>query len=148
VTDVLLVCVDFSERTDRVVAEAERLASSLGARVCLAHAAAPEPGFVGYDRPGGPNDLETHQGELRSEHLDLEALAERMRGDGLDAEAHLVEGPTVDVLLEEAHKQRATLIVVGTHGHRALHRFIVGSTTDGLLRRSPIPLVVVPVHDE
>jgi nucleotide-binding universal stress UspA family protein len=131
-----------------VLARTRELASSLGARVVLVHAGAPEPDFVGYDRPGGPHDAKQHQGEMRSEHHDLEALAQGLRDDGIDADAHLVEGPTVDVLLEQAHKHHATLIVVGTHGHRALHRFIVGSTTDGLLRRSPVPLVVLPVHDE
>jgi nucleotide-binding universal stress UspA family protein len=146
--EVLLVCVDFSPGTDAVLAVAARLASSSGARVVLVHAGAPEPDFVGYDRPGGPNDAATHQGELRSEHHDLEALAERLRADGIDAEAHLVEGPTTDVLLDQAEKHHATLVVVGTHGHRALHRFIVGSTTDALIRRSPVPLVVVPVHEE
>ena len=114
----------------------------------LVHAGAPEPDFVGYDRPGGPRDAVEHQGEMRSEHKDLEALVERLRGEGVDAEAHLVQGPTIDVLLDQAQKHHATFIVVGTHGRNALHRFIVGSTTDALIRRSPVPLVVVPVHEE
>ena len=50
--------------------------------------------------------------------------------------------------LDWTGEHHATFIVVGTHGRNALHRFIVGSTTDALIRRSPVPLVVVPVHEE
>jgi nucleotide-binding universal stress UspA family protein len=144
---LLVACVDFSPMTETVVARVQQLASATGARVVLVHAAAPEPDFVGYDRPGGPFDRSVREGELEHEAEQLDALVARLRAAGVEAERRLIQGPTVDVLLDEAEELGADLVVTGTHGRAFLHRFIVGSTTDGLIRRSPIPVVVVPSHE-
>ena len=39
----LLVCVDFSQSTEKVVKQAERFATALSAKVWLLHVAEPEP---------------------------------------------------------------------------------------------------------
>jgi nucleotide-binding universal stress UspA family protein len=145
---LVLVCVDFSPATDGVIETAVGIAGSSGGSLCLVHAAAPEPDFVGYDRPGGPYDRSVREGELTTERSQLADLAAGLSDRGIATTTALVKGPTVEVLLDEATDLGADLIVVGTHGHRALHRFLVGSTTDGLIRRSTIPVVVVPVHKE
>ncbi|HTJ25416.1 MAG TPA: universal stress protein [Candidatus Limnocylindria bacterium] len=36
------------------------------------------------------------------------------------------------------------LVVMGTHGRRGLQRLVLGSTTESVLRRSTVPVVVVP----
>jgi nucleotide-binding universal stress UspA family protein len=59
----------------------------------------------------------------------------------------LVKGATVEVILGEADRLGADLVVVGSHGHGAVHRFLVGSTADALVRQSEVPVLVVPVHD-
>lgn len=38
----------------------------------------------------------------------------------------------------------ADLLVVGSHGHGALHDRLLGSTSERLLHRSPCPVVIVP----
>ncbi len=143
----VLACVDLSPASELVVAEAARLARGLRAHLHIVHAAAPEPGFVGYDEPGGPADRDHRADELRDEHSALAALAASVTGDGLEPTPLLVMGPTVEVICEEADRRGSALVVVGSHGHRALHRLLVGSTTDKLLRTSDRPVVVVPAVD-
>ena len=48
-----------------------------------------------------------------------------------------------DVILAQARKVRADLIVMGTHGRRGLVRMVMGSDAEGVLRsaRSPVLLV-------
>ncbi len=48
-----------------------------------------------------------------------------------------------DGILEYAKKEACDLIVVGTHGRRALGRFLMGSVTQELIRNSPVPVMVV-----
>ncbi len=145
-TDVL-ACVDLSRASEAVVAEAADLARGLRAHLHIVHAAAPEPGFVGYDEPGGPSDRNHRAGELRDEHGTLAELAAGVEGDGLTVTPLLIMGPTVEVICEEADQRGSALIVVGSHGHRALHKLLVGSTTDQLLRTVNRPVVIVPVVD-
>jgi len=58
--------------------------------------------------------------------------------------ALLVQGPTTETILGEAEKLAADLIVVGSHGHGALARAIVGSTSRSLLGKAKVPVLVVP----
>jgi nucleotide-binding universal stress UspA family protein len=43
----------------------------------------------------------------------------------------LVKGPKT-VIIEEADKWGADLIVVGSHGHRGIERFLLGSVSEGV----------------
>lgn len=46
-------------------------------------------------------------------------------------------------ITQVATDKDADLIVVGTHGRKGLTRMLMGSTAEGLLRRSPCPVLVV-----
>jgi nucleotide-binding universal stress UspA family protein len=48
-----------------------------------------------------------------------------------------------DSILERAHTGKADLIVMTTHGRGRLSRFVRGSVTDELIRRSDVPVLVV-----
>jgi len=142
----ILVAVDLSPASASVVAAAGRVAKLTGARVYILHAAEPEPDFVGYDV--GPAMVRTQVArEMRSEHRGVQALAEKLRNDGLDATALLVQGPTVEITLKEADNLQAELIVVGTHGHGAVYDMLLGSYSAGIIRKSKLPILVVPVRD-
>lgn len=145
-TPELLVCADLSDATEPVLAEAAALAEMMGARIHLLHVAGPEPDFVGYDREGGPSDRDRRAGELSDEHSRLHDLARRFETTRLEIVPLLVMGQTVAVILAEAEKLGAASIVVGSHGHGALHRALLGSTTDGLLRHATCPVTVVPIR--
>ena len=84
---------------------------------------------------------------LRREHRDVQALAEKLRADGLDATALLIRGPTVETTLKEADNLKAELVVVGTHGHGAVYDVLIGSYSAGIIRRSKLPVLVVPIKD-
>lgn len=58
----------------------------------------------------------------------------------LDVEA----GSPPDVILDAASRYSADLIVIGTHGYRGFRKFMLGSTTQRVLRRAPIPILAVP----
>jgi nucleotide-binding universal stress UspA family protein len=142
----VLVAVDFSAVAERVLELAASLARSCGAQLTLVHVAAPDPAFVGMDV--GPDTVRSGRArELRAEHRDLQARAETLRQAGLDAKALLIEGPTVEKLVEEARRLGVDAIVVGSHGHGLIHRALVGSTTEGLIRSATCPVVVVPAAE-
>jgi len=142
----ILVAVDLSPASENVVEAAGKIAKLTGATVYVLHAAEPEPDFVGYD--AGPEVVRTQVAqELRKEHRDVQALAETLRSDGVDATALLVRGPTVETTLKEAESLEAELIVVGTHGHGAVYDVLIGSYSAGIIRKSKLPVLVVPIRD-
>lgn len=52
-------------------------------------------------------------------------------------------GNTVNTILEESQKRNCDLIVMGTQGHGILAEVMMGSTAKKVIRRSPIPVLVV-----
>lgn len=143
----VLICLDLSPVVDKVVEEGVALARGLGVGVLLLHVAAPEPDFVGYDE-SGILTRDKRAKELKAEHADLQDLAARLTAEGVQARALLVKGPTTQVILEQAERHDVRMVVVGSHGHGALHRFLIGSTTEALVRQSTRTVVVVRVHED
>ena len=48
-----------------------------------------------------------------------------------------------EVIVREAKKWKADLIVMGTHGRRGFNRMVLGSDAEGVLRHSPVPVLMV-----
>jgi nucleotide-binding universal stress UspA family protein len=139
----LLVPIDFSEISQQVLELAASVAQAFSAELTLLHVAAPDPAFVGYG--AGPETVrEARASELRSEHRELQAAAEALRRRGVSTRALLVQGATVETILKEARKLGADGIVLGSHGRGALSRALLGSVSEGVLRASRCPVLVVP----
>jgi nucleotide-binding universal stress UspA family protein len=60
------------------------------------------------------------------------------------AERHVPIGPAVDEIGKAAERLKADLIVIGSHGMSGAARLVFGSTTEGVLRRSPVSVLVTP----
>jgi nucleotide-binding universal stress UspA family protein len=73
------------------------------------------------------------------------AIAEAKRG-GIRAKGVLAEnlaGRVADVIVRQARKERAGLIVIGTHGRRGLSRMLMGSDAELVVRYSSVPVLLV-----
>ena len=140
----ILVPVDFSDVSTRVVETARRFAAAFGSRIVLLHVAEPEPEFVGFE-PGPVVVRSTVAQDFRAEHQRLEELKRHLAaGEGTEIVALQVQGPTVEKILAEAKQQQADLIVLGSHGHGALYHLLAGSVAAGVLKSARCPILVVP----
>ncbi len=140
----LLVAVDFSKYGQHAFESAIRLAGDLRARLVLLHAvpgrflaAGPE-----YVVAGLRDDVETVEEE--EEALELTAMANKARAEGLEVDPVLREGDPATIILEEADKHDAALIILGTHGRTGFRRLMLGSTAEAVSRRSARPVLIVP----
>lgn len=140
----LLVTIDFSAVTDAQLDIVDRLASPRR-EIHLLHVTEPDPSFVGL--AAGPEEVQ-HQvaSELQHAHDELDALADRLRAKGHTVDTWLVSGPTVQTILEQAEKLDADVIVMGSHGRGKLFDLVVGSVSAGVMRKSPVPVLVVPAR--
>ena len=152
----LLVAIDLSGSTEKVVNQAEKIAKALSARVWLLHVAMPEPadyfiGGSGPDSVGFDVDSQSYRDALakrfHGEHQQIQEIADRLRKEGLDTTALFVEGEAVEAVLNEASKLEADMIVVGSHGRGAMYQLLVGSVSEGILHEAECPVLVVPTHE-
>lgn len=141
----ILVATDLSEHSIKAVHFARALAGQFGAKLrvqysysmpAFAAAAGPESGAM----PGYVIEQERDAGR--------EALHRLMRETdwgSVSVETVFSEGEAVQSILEESG--RADLVVMGTHGRTGLSRLLLGSVAYSVLKRSTVPVLVVPDSD-
>jgi nucleotide-binding universal stress UspA family protein len=141
----ILVPIDGSPTSNRGLAEAIKLARGQKAKLCLLHVVdersvtlAPEMGGIYADR------LMNLMRESGKKVLAKAGAAARK--GGIKATTILVESitrPVSDVIVGQARKWGADLIVLGTHGRRGLSRLVMGSDAEGVVRTASVPVLLV-----
>jgi nucleotide-binding universal stress UspA family protein len=82
-------------------------------------------------------------GERTRAKAQLEELEERSRAIGIDALSTITAGDPAERIVDLARVHKADAVAMATHGRRGLSRLLTGSVTEAVLRRSPVPLLVV-----
>lgn len=73
----------------------------------------------------------------------LQAVAARLL-PGLSVHTHAeLSTETADALIAIAVRIEAAIIVVGSHGRGGIQRAVLGSVSEGLIRRAPVPVLVM-----
>lgn len=142
----MLVPLDLSSATDRVLAATRVVARDSKAEVWLLHVGEPNPDFVGYET-GSEAVRDVIAQEYRGEHRKLQEYAEALRAEGIDTTALTVRGPTAATILSEARRLGVELIVMATHGRGAVFDLLVGSVSHAVLRDSRVPVLLVPARN-
>jgi universal stress protein E len=128
----VLAGIDLSERSRNAFRRAVDLSRAPGSALTLVHVtsdAFPEKVAAVH---------ETCAGEV------LRDLAARAKADGVGEVAGvLVRGRDFEMLIEEAGKTRADLVVIGTHRPSSLVQDMLGTTADRLVRHGARPLLLV-----
>jgi nucleotide-binding universal stress UspA family protein len=157
----ILVPIDFSDVTLRVIDLAQQLAKALDAEIHLVHVkeltAAAAPGTLGYGLAGMPELAPMSGVPLpvfypmpqtvpvdEDEKSKLTHWQDKIAQSGVKVTLHEPTGAVVEEILNEADVVNADLIVMGTHGHGAMYNLLVGGVTKGVLKRSTHPVLLVP----
>lgn len=132
----ILFLTDFSEPSQQALALAVAIARCHSARVNVMHVMMPSASV--YLMPEAANVvLEDQEGAARAamQHVQDELA-------GIPCETTLTRGAS---LWEEVARTLAShpvdLIVLGTHGRRGFQKAVLGSSAEGVLRRSPVPVL-------
>jgi nucleotide-binding universal stress UspA family protein len=141
----ILVPLDGSALAAGALPFAKRLARAGGARLFVVRAYLPAddalllrveyPELSAAERADA--DRETATAEFQS-------AVDELRADGLVVEDHFIEGEAAEIIFDTAKVTRANLIVMSTHGRGGLGRVWYGSVADEVLRRVPVPVLLVP----
>ena len=75
----------------------------------------------------------------------LEKLAEKLREGPVKVESRVVCGHPFREIVRRYEDGGHDLIVMATHGHAGFKHLLLGSVTEKVLRRSPGPVLTVPV---
>lgn len=141
----ILVPVDGSRTSTRGLQEAVRLAKDQHARIRLMHVVDQWSVIqsAGMGGVGVADILDTLERSGIKALINAKTLADK---SGLKAETEIcrnVSGRVADLIVKEARKWRASLIVMGTHGRRGISHALLGSDAEAVVRLSGVPVMLV-----
>ena len=138
----ILVPLDGSPFGEQSLPLALAIARRAGATLELVHVHVPFATLYGETMPGFEVSLEPTL-KQRGHHY-LETLVKRLGSIGdISLTSTLLEGEVREVLFERAKATKADLIVMATHGRGPLARTWLGSVADDLVRRMPMPVLLI-----
>lgn len=138
----ILVPIDFSRLSQKVVHYATRLAEQFGAALQLLHVVEPEipPAFDGYMIAPPPISTCASNGYANR----LSRLASSIgHAEVSHVETIVRSGLAAFEIVEAAKELDVDLIVIGTHGYTGWKHFAIGSTAERVVRGAPCPVLVV-----
>ena len=134
---------DFSTASRPALARAIDVARTNRAELLLVHVMAPVTLLVG-DGYIPPATFEQLQESGRADgQKRLAALVARAKKAGVRARALLLEGAPFQEITRAAKRQRADLIVMGTHGRTGFAKLFLGSVAERVLATAPCPVLTV-----
>ena len=139
----ILCPVDFSEGSRHAVDHALAIARWYNATVTALYVSPPIALAPFIDPLVHPPPLVRTPEDLEKMRLELALFVEQESGD-FSIRSLITEGNAAGKILECAGETRADLLIMGTHGRSGLHRLILGSVTESVMRHAFCPVLTVP----
>jgi len=152
----ILIAIDYNPTAQNIAEAGYSLAKSMNAEVTLLHVVADYTYYssldyspiLGFDSFSNLGVLQTNTVvELQNAAQDyLGKMKKFLKDDTI--KTIVKDGDTGDAIISTAEESGTDIIVMGTHSRRGLEKILMGSVAEKVLRRSAIPLFIIPVKKE
>ena len=139
----VVVATDFSKTSDAALAYGRELARTFGAKLQLLHIT--DNIVTRYAFEGAmalPMDVQIEYEKSSQDRIDAMLREDDRRELGAIAVMRVSNSPA-DAIVEYAKEAGADVIVVGTHGRKALAHLVLGSVAERVVRLAPCPVLTV-----
>lgn len=143
VFDKILVPIDGSRPSDVGSALAFELAKQYGGTLFFVNIVDVGVLATSFDDPAMNAPEIADEAYAGGKRLVNEAI-ERARAQGITADGTVLTGPVLERLLHTCDAEKTTAVVMGSHGRGPLAQLLMGSTSDVLVRRSKVPVLIAP----
>lgn len=142
----ILVAVDLSAATIQVCNAARDLAHSLKARLMILHVVPPAPLVMEYYAMNALQLERLPRAAQKRAAEKLRALGHWFAKSCPETKVIQHTGDPVSTILHTARVKRPDYIVLGSHGHTSAFELLMGSVAHGIVRRSSVPVLLVPIR--
>ena len=136
----ILCPVDFFPASDAAANYAVGLAANYDARLHLLHVITPLlPTAYEY----AIDTVEIMKSLEKNATDEMNVIVSRAKDAGVHVDTEIRIGDVYDEIKRAIENEKPELLVMGTHGRRGVERWFMGSTTEKLLRHSPVPMLTI-----
>lgn len=145
----VLIALDYNETSQKVAEQGFAIAKAMKAKIILLHVIFEQP--IYYSEHPIDNSSYMYMSDLKVDITDdLKKIAQEFLnktkkhlGDE-SIETILNEGEIAETILNTAKKMKVDIIVMGSHSRKWLENIIIGSDAEDVLKKTDIPLYIVP----
>lgn len=140
----IMVTTDFSECGNDAVDNAFELAGPFGAEVILLTVIERESHESSYFIDMKPlESVENAKKAKDQAKKQLAELAEKLAGDVKYKIDAVIDRVAEEGILHAVEKEKPDILVISSHGYSGFKKFLIGSTTDKILRSVDCPVMIV-----
>lgn len=138
----ILFPIDFSESIGKVIPWAINFAKQFNATLCLVSITPDMSSFASFYAPH-TNIKGFQQEVLQGAETKMKELVGTRFKDVAKLESRVLIGKPAEMIIELAHKEKADMIIMGTHGRTGLEKTIFGSVAEKVVKSAPCPVLTI-----
>ena len=142
----VLISMDYDETSQKVAEQGFSMAQAMNAETILLHIISEQPVYYSeysymrelrVDFFGNLEDSTQKFLDKTKKHLENESIKTIIK-----------VGEIAETILETAKELKVDVIVMGSHSRKWLENIIMGSTTENVLKKTSIPLYIIPTKKQ
>ncbi len=134
----ILVPVDFSENSQKILGSAGDIAGQFGASLAVVFVVQSFDDYSGFFVPHMPVaqfEEEMVQG--------AEQKMESFMADNEGVEAKVLVGDVAEEVVRHAEETGVDMIIMGTHGYKGFEKVMFGSVAEKVVKTAPCPVLTI-----
>jgi nucleotide-binding universal stress UspA family protein len=139
----ILVPLDGSERAERAIPVAARIARATGGSIVLLRVVNPSAEFAGYLTESPTLIQEVLETDIANAIEYLAKVATSAELEGIGTKTEVLTGMAALTILSAAESQDSDLIVMCSHGYTGLKRWMFGSVAQKVAHYSTVPVFIL-----
>lgn len=140
----ILVPTDFSQNALKALTYASEIAQKSGATIYLLNVIEPSINMATMQTDSSKEKVVKE----RSEHLILSVATASKVYPSVIVKPFVTGGSVIPGILDFSEKENIDLIVMGTKGAGGLRKFFMGSVAAGIVSKTKVPVLTIPVSYE
>lgn len=138
----ILVPVDFSENSQKILRSAAGFAAKFGAKMSVVFVVQSFDDYSGFFVPH-MSIMEFEEDMTRSASTKMQGFVAETLSGAEPCNPVILSGDVVEELNNFAAKQGVDLIIMGTHGYKGLEKILFGSVAEQVVKTAPCPVLTI-----
>lgn len=138
----ILVPVDFSDNSRKILQAAAGLAGQFGAELSVVFVVQSFDDYSGFFVPHVPI-AQFEEEMVRSAEDKMKAFVAETLPTETPVQTRVLAGDVAESIIEHAARTGIDLIVMGTHGYKGLERVLFGSVAEKVVKTAPCPVLSI-----
>ena len=135
----ILVPTDFSSQSDKSLDYAVMVANQFGAKIILLHIIEPFP----YTTTDAFMVVDNSEAMRSIAETLIKNQSKTLRQKKISVKTDLIVGNPAQEIIKKAEREKADLIVMGTHGRTGVEHVLLGSVAEKIVRLANCPVLTI-----